>query len=64
METKVMSAAIRHRIIRVLEAKTQMDLWALLVSLDPPAWHSPAGYVSPAAQPPSTSVGHQQLGGQ
>lgn len=29
-----MSAAIRHRIIRVLEAKTQMDLWALLVSLD------------------------------
>ena len=34
METKVMGAAIRHRIIRVLEAKTQMDLWALLVSLD------------------------------
>lgn len=32
--------------------------------LDPPAWHSPTGYVSPAAQPPSTSVGHQQLGGQ
>jgi len=32
--------------------------------LDPPARHSPAGYVSPAAQPPSTSVGHQQLGGQ